>query len=65
MDGKTDDLTESMRTLLRLSKLLRQKRMDAGALNLASPEVRIETDSELSDPVADVDESPFGHKQSR
>ncbi|KAM5431449.1 exosome catalytic subunit dis3 [Microsporum ferrugineum] len=52
--SKTDDLTESMRTLLRLSKLLRQKRMDAGALNLASPEVRIETDSELSDPVADV-----------
>ncbi|KAK2879387.1 hypothetical protein FQN49_000930 [Arthroderma sp. PD_2] len=52
--SKTDDLTTSMRTLLKLSKLLRQKRMDAGALNLASPEVRIETDSELSDPVADV-----------
>ncbi|KAK2773951.1 exosome catalytic subunit dis3 [Emmonsiellopsis sp. PD_33] len=52
--SKTDELTESMRTLLKLSKLLRQKRMDAGALNLASPEVRIETDSELSDPVADV-----------
>ncbi|KAK2737776.1 exosome catalytic subunit dis3 [Myotisia sp. PD_48] len=52
--SKSDDLTQSMRTLLKLSKLLRQKRMDAGALNLASPEVRIETDSELSDPVADV-----------
>ncbi|EEH18001.2 hypothetical protein PABG_00564 [Paracoccidioides brasiliensis Pb03] len=52
--SKTDELTESMRTLSKLSKLLKQKRMDAGALNLASPEVRIETDSELSDPVADV-----------
>lgn len=53
-ETKTDDLTQSMRTLLKLSKLLHQQRMDAGALNLASPEVRIETDSELSDPVADV-----------
>ncbi|OJD11399.1 hypothetical protein AJ78_07821 [Emergomyces pasteurianus Ep9510] len=52
--SKTDELTQSMRTLLKLAKLLKQKRMDAGALNLASPEVRIETDSELSDPVADV-----------
>ncbi|KAL1956002.1 hypothetical protein VTO42DRAFT_7902 [Malbranchea cinnamomea] len=52
--SRTDDLTQGMRILMKLSKLLRQKRMDAGALNLASPEVRIETDSELSDPVADV-----------
>ena len=49
-----DDLTNGMRTLLSLSKKLRQKRMDAGALNLASPEVRIETDSETSDPLTDV-----------
>lgn len=46
-----DDLTQGMRTLLMLSKKLRQKRMDAGALNLASPEVRVETESETSDPV--------------
>ncbi|EEP80962.1 mitotic control protein dis3 [Uncinocarpus reesii 1704] len=52
--SKNDDLTQGMRTLLRLSKTLRQKRMDAGALNLASPEVRIEAESELNDPVADV-----------
>ncbi|KAI1929611.1 exosome catalytic subunit dis3 [Ophidiomyces ophidiicola] len=52
--SKQDDLTKSMRTLLSLSKILKQKRMDAGALNLASPEVRIEADSELNDPVADV-----------
>ncbi|KMU73396.1 mitotic control protein dis3 [Coccidioides immitis RMSCC 3703] len=53
-ESKKDELTQSMRTLLRMSKILRQKRMDAGALNLASPEVRIETESELNDPVADV-----------
>ncbi|OXV10025.1 hypothetical protein Egran_02212 [Elaphomyces granulatus] len=51
---KTDDLTQSMRTLLHLSKVLHQKRMDAGALNLASPEIKIETESELSDPLMDV-----------
>jgi exosome complex exonuclease DIS3/RRP44 len=52
--SKSDPLTQSMRSLLSLSKILRQKRMDAGALNLASPEVRIETDSETSDPLNDV-----------
>ncbi|KAL2865483.1 exosome catalytic subunit DIS3 [Aspergillus lucknowensis] len=53
--SKTDELTQSMRTLLHLSKILRQKRMDAGALNLASPEVRIEADNdEVGDPLADV-----------
>ena len=53
IDDKTqrDDLTQGMRTLLMLSKMLRQKRMDAGALNLASPEVRVQTESETSDPV--------------
>ncbi|KAL9116336.1 MAG: hypothetical protein Q9187_007142 [Circinaria calcarea] len=49
--SQKDELTEGMRTLLMLSKKLRQKRMDAGALNLASPEVRVQTESETSDPV--------------
>ncbi|KAJ5089506.1 Exosome complex exonuclease dis3 [Penicillium argentinense] len=53
--SQTDELTESMRNLLRFSKILRQKRYDAGALNLASPEVRIEADSdEVGDPLTDV-----------
>lgn len=53
--SKNDELTQSMRTLLRLSKILKQKRMEAGALNLASPEVRIETDNdEVGDPLTDV-----------
>lgn len=49
--SQKDELTQGMRTLLKLSKKLRQKRMDAGALNLASPEVRVQTESETSDPV--------------
>ncbi|SLM40990.1 mitotic control protein dis3 protein [Lasallia pustulata] len=49
--AQKDPLTLGMRTLLALSKKLRQKRMDAGALNLASPEVRVQTESETSDPV--------------
>ncbi|KAJ5983796.1 Exosome complex exonuclease dis3 [Penicillium waksmanii] len=53
--SQTDELTESMRNLLKFSKILRQKRYDAGALNLASPEVRIEADSdEVGDPLTDV-----------
>ncbi|KAJ6084030.1 Exosome complex exonuclease dis3 [Penicillium sp. IBT 16267x] len=53
--SQTDELTESMRNLLKFSKILRQKRYDAGALNLASPEVRIEADAdEVGDPLADV-----------
>ena len=49
--SQKDELTQGMRTLLKLSKKLRQKRMNAGALNLASPEVRVQTESETSDPV--------------
>ncbi|KAL9130993.1 MAG: hypothetical protein Q9217_000982 [Psora testacea] len=49
--SQQDDLTKGMRILLVLSKKLKAARMSAGALNLASPEVRIQTDSETSDPV--------------
>lgn len=50
-ESQQDDLTQGMRHLMMLSKKLRAKRMAAGALNLASPEVRVETESETSDPV--------------
>lgn len=49
--SQQDDLTNGMRQLMMLSKKLRAKRMAAGALNLASPEVRVEAESETSDPV--------------
>lgn len=48
---QTDELTEGIRTLLRLSKKLKQKRMDAGALSLSSPEVKVQMESETSDPI--------------
>ncbi|VVT51095.1 uncharacterized protein SAPINGB_P002982 [Magnusiomyces paraingens] len=48
--SNNDDLTKGMRILLDLSIKLKQQRMDAGALNLASPEVKVHTDSETSDP---------------
>ena len=50
-NSQKDDLTKGMRILLVLSQKLKAARMAAGALNLASPEVRIQTDSETSDPV--------------
>lgn len=49
--NQKDELTNGMRLLLSLSKKLRAARLNAGALNLASPEVRIEMDSETSDPI--------------
>jgi exosome complex exonuclease DIS3/RRP44 len=49
--SQQDDLTQGIRTLLMLSKKLRQKRMDAGALSLSSPEVKIQMESETSDPI--------------
>lgn len=47
---QTDELTGGMRALLQLSIKLKQKRIQAGALNLASPEVKVHMDSETSDP---------------
>lgn len=49
--SEQDDLTKGMRTLLALSKKLKQKRMDAGALSLSSPEVKVQMESETSDPI--------------
>ena len=49
--SQQDDLTNGMRMLLALSRKLKQKRMDAGALSLSSPEVKVQMESETSDPV--------------
>lgn len=47
-----DDLTNSIRLLNSLAMKLKAARMRAGALNLASPEVKIHMDSaESSDPI--------------
>ncbi|KAM0791799.1 hypothetical protein ACM66B_004062 [Microbotryomycetes sp. NB124-2] len=50
--SKNDPLTEGIRLLNKIAIQMRKKRMEAGALNLASPEIKIHMDSsESSDPV--------------
>lgn len=56
-----DDLTKSLRTLNSLAKHLKAKRQAAGALSLASPEVRFVLDSETSDP---TDVGIYQHKEA-
>ena len=48
--GCNDSVTRSLRMLMGLSKHLRARRTQAGALTLASPEVRFEVDTETHDP---------------
>lgn len=48
---QTDEITLSLRHLNLLAKILKQKRIEQGALTLASPEVRFHIDSETHDPV--------------
>ncbi|TBU24927.1 RNB-domain-containing protein [Dichomitus squalens] len=62
--GLSDELTESIRLLNDLARKLREQRMAAGALNLASPEVKIQLDSpESSDPV-DVEQKELRETNS-
>ncbi|CRK31587.1 hypothetical protein BN1708_015983 [Verticillium longisporum] len=49
--SQTDELTQGIRMLMKLSRKLKQKRMDAGALSLSSPEVKVQMESETSDPI--------------
>ncbi|KAF8583853.1 RNB-domain-containing protein [Ramaria rubella] len=59
-----DELTTSIRLLNSLAQKLRAKRMEAGALNLASPEVKIHLDSsESSDPI-DVEQKEMHETNS-
>ncbi|RUS19734.1 LOW QUALITY PROTEIN: hypothetical protein BC937DRAFT_87023 [Endogone sp. FLAS-F59071] len=46
-----DDVTNGIRILNSLAKLLRQRRLDRGALTLASPEVRFNLENDSQDPV--------------
>ncbi|PBK71312.1 RNB-domain-containing protein [Armillaria solidipes] len=60
----SDPLTASIRLLNSLALKLRAKRMAAGALNLASPEVKIQLDSsESSDPI-DVEQKEMRETNS-
>ncbi|XP_014483626.1 PREDICTED: exosome complex exonuclease RRP44 [Dinoponera quadriceps] len=46
-----DAITLSLRRLNKLAKKLKKKRIDNGALTLASPEIRFQVDSETHDPI--------------
>jgi exosome complex exonuclease DIS3/RRP44 len=59
-----DELTEGIRLLNQMAIKLKAKRMAAGALNLASPEVKIHLDSsESSDPI-DVEQKEMRETNS-
>ncbi|XP_013165048.1 PREDICTED: exosome complex exonuclease RRP44 [Papilio xuthus] len=49
--SREDEIAQSLRTLNILAKKMKQKRLDNGALLLASPEIRFQVDSETHDPV--------------
>ena len=46
-----DDITVGLRRLMKVSRVLRARRTAAGALTLASPEVKFQLDSETQDPL--------------
>jgi len=49
--SRTDALSVGLRGLNELAKKLKKRRIEAGALTLASPEVRFHIDSETHDPI--------------
>jgi len=49
--SRNDEMAQGLRCLNGIAKKLKQKRRDAGALNLASSEVRFNLDSETHDPI--------------
>ncbi|CAH2071572.1 unnamed protein product, partial [Iphiclides podalirius] len=49
--SRDDEIANSLRLLNKLAKKLKQKRLDNGALLLASPEIRFQVDSETHEPV--------------
>ena len=62
--NQQDDLTTSIRLLNSMAQMLKASRMAAGALNLASPEVKIHLDtSESSDPI-DVEQKEMRETNS-
>ncbi|RCI07022.1 exosome catalytic subunit dis3, partial [Rhizopus stolonifer] len=50
-DRMQDSVTKGIRALNKFAKILRQRRMDNGALTLSSPEVRFNLENDSQDPV--------------
>jgi exoribonuclease R len=59
--ARADRVAESVKLLNQLARRLRQRRIDEGALTLASPEVRFKLDSETQNP---TDVSMYALKES-
>lgn len=49
--GQQTELAESLRQLNRLAKIMKQRRIERGALVLASPEIRFQVDNETHEPL--------------
>ncbi|XP_064071350.1 exosome complex exonuclease RRP44 [Vanessa tameamea] len=49
--SRNDEIATSLRLLNKLAKKLKQRRLDNGALLLASPEIRFQVDSETHEPL--------------
>lgn len=49
--SRNDNIAASLRNLNNLAKKLKARRIEDGALTLASPEIRFEVDSETHDPI--------------
>ena len=56
-DDKSE-LTESLRRLLKIATVLRNRRNDQGALTLASPEIKFKLDVDIENP---TDASEYKH----
>ncbi|KAK2706097.1 exosome complex exonuclease RRP44-like [Artemia franciscana] len=56
-ESQTDALAQSLRRLLKLSKIMKKARTDRGALTLASAEIRFKLDIETQDPISVVNKS--------
>ena len=54
----TSELTESLRRLLKIATVLRNKRNEKGALTLASPEIKFKLDADRENP---TDVSEYQH----
>ena len=50
----SDRVNNSVNLLNKLARILRQRRIDTGALTLASPEVKFKLDSESLNPIGQV-----------
>lgn len=49
--SRSDLIAQSLRNLNKLAKILKKRRLEKGALVLASPEVKIQMDSETHEPL--------------